>query len=157
MQLTGALEVYADGSGTVGSGPACIGVVVTRRGKILCECSAYICDGTNNVAELWALRRALYLIRWVGELGAVTPAVIYSDSEYAIGCATAVYKPSKNVELVYAIQHQVTKHRGFVTFQHVRGHSGVPGNELADWLAGLARWRRLGGKCRQRPCSDLEL
>jgi len=140
------LQAFADGSGTHhADSPACIGVVVAdASGRILCESSAYICPGTNNVAELWAIRRALYLIRWVAHehaAGCDTPAVLYSDSAYAIGCARGEYNIKKNVDLVREIQGVYEMHKDTVRLEHVKGHNGNPGNELADWLAGIARHR----------------
>lgn len=146
----GLWSAYCDGSGTYhGDSPACVGVVLADPdGEIVAESSAFICLGSNNVAELWAIRRALYLIRHAGGAGRCTPTVIYSDSEYAIGSATSSYAPKKNVELVYDLQTQVDKHAGFIRFEHVPGHSGVPGNELADWLAGRARYAYMRAKER---------
>lgn len=143
------LQVYADGSGTHhADSPACIGVVVAdETGRILVESSAVICTGTNNVAELWAIRRALYLIRWVAHDGPArgidTPAVIYTDSQYAIGSTRGEYNTKKNVDLVREIQGVYAMHEGCVSLEHVKGHDGNPGNELADWLAGRARHRVL--------------
>lgn len=153
-------SAYCDGSGTSESdSPACVGVVLCDPdGNIVCESSAYICVGTNNVAELWAVRRALYLIRWCTPARAATPAVIITDSRYAIGCARGEYVAKKNVELVREIQEQVAKHGEHLTFRHVHGHNGDPGNELADWLAGIARSRHLAREHRHpRPTHDHRL
>lgn len=143
--IKGMWSAYCDGSGTYhADSPACIGVVVAdETGRIVVECSAYVGPGTNNVAELWAVRRALYLLRWCGPQGEFTPAVIFSDSEYALSMTRGEYAPKKNVDLVWELSKQYDRHRGFAHLQHVRGHAGNPGNELADWLAGLARARVL--------------
>lgn len=133
------LQVWTDGSGTHARGPACIGVVlVGDAGEILCEASEYVCDGTNNVAELRAIRRGLYLASEM--VGFRWPVTVYSDSEYAIGSCTKPWTPNRNRELVLALRKQC-KQFTMLRFEHVRGHAGIYFNELADWLAGEARRR----------------
>lgn len=141
--IKGAWQVYADGSGTHhADSPACVGVVIADpSGRIVVESSSFICTGTNNVAELWALRRALYLLRWASPDREHTVAEVCSDSEYALGIARGEYRAKKNVDLCAELGAQAQRHAGFVVWKHVPGHAGVPGNELADWLAGLARQR----------------
>lgn len=98
---------------------------------------------TNNRMELMAAIRALEHL----EIG---PAVrIYSDSEYVIKGATLWIKgwikrnwktfgntPVKNQDLWEHLNKLVTLHN--VTFVHVKGHSGNPGNERVDELCTLA-------------------
>lgn len=137
------LEVYCDGSGTHhANSPACLGVAVFLDGEVVCESSQCVGFGTNNVAELWAIRRALYLVQWVGDDGFDTEAIIYSDSAYAIGMTIEDHVARANWELVEAIRERYAQFRG-VRFQHVSGHAGIYGNELADWLAGYARHKAL--------------
>lgn len=154
--LKGMWSVYCDGSGThLLDSPACVGVVVVDPdGMIVVESSAFITRGSNNVAELWAVRRALYLLRWATPLRHRTPAVIYSDSQYALAIVKNECSVKANVTLAYELQQQAQKHAGFVAYEHVKGHSGIPGNALADWLAGEARRRVLGQPSRGRPVLD---
>ncbi|WP_156506457.1 RNase H family protein, partial [Oleiphilus sp. HI0117] len=51
------------------------------------------------------------------------------------GWKTAAKKPVKNVELWKALDEQVATHE--VKWFWVKGHSGDPGNEMADQLANL--------------------
>ena len=97
--------------------------------------SLRIGPGTNNIAELTGIWLAL----------ACCPRVdvrlkIYSDSEYAIGSVTKSWRPKQNVNLISRIRDHLAA-RGNVEFEHVRGHSGHPMNELADLYAGKARLR----------------
>ena len=95
---------------------------------------------TNNTGELsalyWALRRAYARRPGRGR------EVIHSDSLYAVNMATGKWMPrvKRNVPLIRRVRTlwfklQAARPRE-VTLRHVRSHIKVPGNELADWLAG---------------------
>ncbi len=96
--------------------------------------------GARRHAELSAVRVAL-AITDAPELRA-RPLVVRSDSEYTIGALTAPREPydgAANAKLIRLVR---TALRGRpVAFEHVKGHSGIAGNERADELAGLARLR----------------
>lgn len=93
--------------------------------------------GTNNHAELSAVLKALTLVPREARL------IIRADSEYAIGCSTKPWNPKVNVELIGKIKAELAQRGDRVTFRHIRGHNGDPGNELADRLAGAARKSQL--------------
>jgi len=148
--IPGDLEVWCDGSGTLIDGPACVGVVIVDPTLpidqgILCEASDYVGIGTNNFAELRAMRRGLYLAEQIGAQSGrsdVLSVSVNSDSEYAIGAVTNhSWAQRVHGDLINAIRRQVARLR--VRFVHVEGHAGIFGNELADWLAGEARRRLL--------------
>lgn len=131
-------RIYTDGANTWtygDKGHAGIGVYVeqsemfgdTNKGL---EISRYIGIQTNNVAELMAIRIALIIAAEIDE-----PVIIYSDSAYAIGILTnKTWVPKKNIHLVKEIRAMLDK-LPLITFKKVKGHSGVPGNEIADRLA----------------------
>ena len=115
----GAVRIYTDG--------ACIGGGRCRQ------------QTTNNRMELTAACEAL------GALPPDTPAVLYSDSKYLIdgattwldqwteaGWQTTAGTPVKNRDLWNDLARHL--HRP-ITWLHVRGHSGVAGNERADAIA----------------------
>lgn len=98
---------------------------------------------TNNIAEL--IGAYLALIHWPGQ-----DLEIISDSEYVVKGVTLYLRAWKrrgwrksdgkvpdNLEIWRAIDQEMAGRR--VTFTWIRGHSGDPGNERADKLAGLAR------------------
>lgn len=134
------LIAYCDGSGTVAHLPCGAGVVVYDGDVVVLEASRSLGLGTNNHAEISAVRVALAITdtpEWRSR-----PLVVRSDSMYAIGAMTAPCNPAPerpNARLI-AITRRLLAGR-CVRFEHVRGHSGEPGNERADKLAGLARLR----------------
>lgn len=124
---------YTDGSGTTREKPAGIGVYVEcgDRTKLIAE---NIGNGTNNVAELTAIWRAMR------EFSTLThDLLIKSDSEYAIGIlSNPKWLAQANDELVRRIREDLSFRRN-VKFEHVDGHKGIPGNEIADSLAKVGR------------------
>ncbi|OZG61730.1 ribonuclease H [Bifidobacterium myosotis] len=107
-------------------------------------------NGTNQIGELCAVLEALR-----AHPGS-EPLLIESDSQYAINCSTtwvkgwkrngwknSQKKPVKNVELIKAIDAEISRRPGPVKFKWVKGHAGNAGNELVDELA-----RTYAGDCR---------
>ncbi len=133
------IEVFCDGSGTVAHEPACIGVVIFEFGKLTCEASEFVGLGTNNYAELRAIRRGIWLASQIRKQHSVSvPTRLYSDSMSSLGLIARGFQAKANVELVQAIRKQAKTFHS-LSFIHVNGHSGVYGNEVADFLAWRAR------------------
>lgn len=133
------IDVFCDGSGTIAQGPACIGVVLFVDGESLVEASEHVGSGTNNVAELRAIRRAMYLLEHT--VGLAAPATVCSDSAYALGIISDnAWFPNANAELVLACRNQLARFSA-LRLLHCDGHAGIFGNTVADWLAGEARAR----------------
>lgn len=122
------LLAYADGACSGNPGPAGLGVVALwddeRR-----ELSEYLGEATNNIAELTAILRALELAHELGR-----PLRLYTDSRYAMGVLTEGWKAKANKPLISEIRGWLDKHPDTALF-HVRGHQGIPLNEVADELA----------------------
>ena len=95
--------------------------------------------GTNNTGELSAMVEALRWVLHAEEARRFGAAVVWYDSEYAYGQVSGVNRARKNVLLVqYArLLRSRVERIAEVSFQHVKGHSGDPGNEAADRAAGL--------------------
>ncbi len=132
----GGVVAYADGACSGNPGPCGLGVVVIE-GERRRELSEYLGVGTNNVAELTAILRAVECIV-AGDPRAVT---IFTDSSYAIGVLQKGWKAKANVALVAEVK-QALKRLAVVELRYVPGHSGVPLNERADALATEAVRRR---------------
>jgi ribonuclease HI len=126
----GATVAYTDGACSGNPGPAGLGVVVLCEGGRI-ERFEYLGPATNNVAELTAILRA------IEELEGGKPAVIHTDSQYAIGVVQKGWKAKKNIELVAELKTALADH-GRCTLVYVKGHAGIPLNERADELARLA-------------------
>jgi ribonuclease HI len=124
----GAIIVYADGACSGNPGPAGLGMVLIDGAETL-ERSEYLGEGTNNVAELTAVLRALE-----ASPDDRRPLAIHTDSQYAIGVLTRGWKAKANKELIARIRERLAG-RTNVRLHYVPGHAGVPLNERADALA----------------------
>lgn len=137
--VPGALVAYCDGSGTIAEKPCGAGVVIFDDGVAVIEVSVHLGNGTNNVAELSAVRVALGICG-ASDLRA-RHLLVRSDSMYTLDSLMAAYDPhptAPNARLITTIRQRMAR-RGNVSFEHVKAHSGEPGNERADVLAGDAR------------------
>ncbi len=118
---------YTDGACSGNPGPAGAGFVVIAPGKSPQEGFESLGVGTNNVAEITAILRAIEAIPKDAR------AVVHTDSKYAIGVLSLGWKAKANQELI-ARTRAVLQGRK-VRFVYVPGHSGIPMNERADELA----------------------
>lgn len=95
---------------------------------------------TNNRMELTAVIKALEALKFNCQIE------LYTDSKYVLqgitewlanwkkrNWRTANKKPVKNVDLWQELDALVSEHD--INWHWVKGHSGHPGNELADLLA----------------------
>ncbi len=97
---------------------------------------------TNQRAELTALIRAL-------EMAPNVPLHVRSDSEYCVlgvnfrlnWWATTGWQERANIDLWRRIHALLSRRAHSVVLEHVRAHSGNPGNDAADRLAkaGIAK------------------
>lgn len=124
----GVIHAFTDGASSGNPGPSGIGIVL-RYGQHEKKISRFIGQGTNNIAELEAIRVALNAIK-----NPQLPIRIYTDSSYALGLLAKGWKPKKNQELVETIKTEMKRFRD-LTFVKVQGHAGIEGNEHADKLA----------------------
>jgi ribonuclease HI len=95
---------------------------------------------TNQRAELDAVILALETLQKMGKQAENVD--IYCDSLYAIHFAKKEWKVGKkkdgsetNQDMVTALWQAVDAHQGTLTFHHVKGHAGIPENEMVDQLA----------------------
>jgi ribonuclease HI len=136
--------VFTDGAARGNPGPGGWGAIVAADGEVV-ELGGGSAHTTNNKMELTAAIRALEHLRQRD--GRV---IIHTDSSYLIdgitkwihgwrrkGWKTASGSEVLNRDLWEQLSALVGARgtAGKVSWQHVRGHAGVPGNERADEIA----------------------
>ncbi len=137
--MTGKVVIHTDGACRGNPGPGGWGAVL-EAGKHRRKLHGGEVDTTNNRMELMAAICALEALK------RPCSVALYTDSRYLQdgirqwlprwkqrGWKTAGGKPLKNVDLWQRLDGLVTRHQ--ISWHWVRGHSGHPGNELADQLA----------------------
>ena len=126
--LADKICVFTDGASSGNPGPSGIGVVL-RYGEHAKEISQFIGNATNNIAELMAIDAGLSALK-----NRDIPVRLFTDSKYAYGLLELNWKAQKNRQLVESIKKKMT---GFQDLRiiKVKGHSGHPENEKADYLA----------------------
>jgi ribonuclease HI len=110
---------------------------------------------TNNREELKAVREALRAARARIDDDRDWRIVVRTDSLGVINWLTRNWKRKANLDLYPEIDALVDDR---VRFEHVRGHSGEPGNERVDTLAVAAVARQLArGPALSPPQGELPL
>lgn len=138
--MNDVIEIYTDGACRGNPGPGGWGAVLRYRGteKQLYGGSPHT---TNNRMELLAVIEALKALKRPG-----CQVALYSDSRYVLtgisewlpnwkrrGWKTSGKKPVLNQSLWQQLDELSQQHK--IDWHWVKGHSGHPGNELADSLA----------------------
>lgn len=127
-ELQKAIVIHTDGACSGNPGPAGIGVVMRYQDKHK-EISRHIGQGTNNIAELEAIKTGLLAVK-----NRKLPVILHTDSSYALGLLTQGWKARQNTALVEEIRALVATFEN-LRFVKVKGHAGNPDNERADRLA----------------------
>lgn len=150
MALEADVIIYADGGCKPNPGLSGSGIAIYRN-KVASELlyGMYHPTGTNNTAELTALIKALDIAQM--ELSKGSSVIILSDSRYSIQCVTEWARgwkqrgwklvdggPVKNEELVKEAYDLYVTIEDRISVEHVNGHVGVEGNELADRMTLMA-------------------
>ena len=151
------IHIFTDGACDPNPGEAGSGVAVYEQG-LLSELwyGCYEPLGTNNTAELNALYMALQIAEKMLSPG--RRIQILSDSSYSVNAMTKwsigwekngwTRKGNQelaNKELIASMYSLYKRLAGNVVLAHVKGHSGVEGNELADRLSLLAHREKIAG------------
>ena len=136
------VELYTDGACRGNPGPGGWGVVMRYNGHER-HLSGAAGQTTNNRMELQAAIEGLTELTRPCEVRLITDSrylkdgiTLWLERWRRNQWRTAAKKPVKNIDLWQALQKQVERHR--IEWRWVRGHTGDPGNELADKLANRA-------------------
>lgn len=130
------IVIYTDGSALGNPGPGGYGILL-RSSKQVKEVSQGYRMTTNNRMELLAIIVALEMLKVRDKR-----VTIFSDSKYVIdsvdkgwvfGWVKKGFKGKKNADLWRRFLEVYPNNK--VTFQWVKGHSNIPGNERCDALA----------------------
>lgn len=137
------IEVYTDGAYSPLRDQGGIGVVILEDNQPLTEYSNMYKNCTNNKMELGALIVAMRLL--LIKKYSVDKLVIYTDSQYCIGCATLGWQRKKNATmwLEFDKQLKLVKENicSDIEFKHVKGHADSHWNNYVDKLAQSAsKW-----------------
>ena len=143
-----AVLIFTDGACSGNPGPGGWGAIILKPNDEIFEMGGREIHTTNNRMELWAAIRGLEVTR------EFTQAEVLTDSTYVIsgitqwiwgwlkkGWVTAEGKEVVNVDLWQRLL-KATQHRK-ISWQYVRGHVGIEGNERADEIA--VQFSRSGG------------
>jgi ribonuclease HI len=143
------VHIFCDGSCAPNPGPAASSSVIYIERKLHdIRVGRFNPDGTNNTAELEALRLAF---RSVNEMKLHEVEVI-SDSDYAIksierACKWSVKGKQKNcpnLDLILAMYSEYKTVKDRVSLALVKSHRGIEGNEIADVSSKAARIFEIG-------------
>jgi len=133
MQNEPMIHIWTDGSWHHIDKDMGIGVYAIYNDKAI-QHSAYIGKGTNNIAELSAIKFALTkLLKY-----RLTPVKVFTDSKYCIGVLTLKWKVKANQILIKDIKELIYQYDN-IEFEWVPGHANSKGNQIADEIAVAAR------------------
>lgn len=137
--MTSRVDIWTDGACSGNPGPGGWGALL-RYGGHEKELMGGEAETTNNRMELMAAIRALEALKRPCEVH------LHTDSQYVRGgitewlaawkengWRTAAKKPVKNADLWQRLDEARQRHQ--VSWHWVKGHAGIPENEMADALA----------------------
>jgi ribonuclease HI len=140
------VRIYCDGACKGNPGEAGSGLAIYNGNNLnpTLLYGKYLRYGTNNIAELQALYKALLIASKYNH------AIIYSDSKYSIDCITKwaySWKRNgwrkrggeiKNLNIIQNAHRLYENVKNRIKIEYIKGHTGIEGNELADRMAQLA-------------------
>jgi ribonuclease HI len=124
------IKAYSDGGSRGNPGPSAYAYVIYDDGKMVEEYSCYQGIVTNNMAEHVGLNRLLHRLRFLDIKG----AEIFCDSMLVVNQVKGTWKVKHDHLKPVAGESMYLLISGGHTLIHIKGHSGIPGNERADQL-----------------------
>lgn len=123
-----AVKIWTDGACFGNPGPSGAGALLVFKGRER-ELRLFLGEGTNNTAELEAIRMALVALK-----DRTIPVDLHTDSSYAIGVLTLGWRAKANREMIMEIRTLVRSFENLRILK-VAGHAGIEENERVDQLA----------------------
>ena len=120
------IVIHTDGACKGNPGPGGWGTVIEQNGNQQ-KLSGSEPQTTNNRMEMTAVIKGLEAVDPLAKV------LISSDSTYVINTMTKGWKRKANHDLWEQLDRLVSERN--ISWSWVRGHSGDPGNELADAAA----------------------
>ena len=135
------ITIYTDGGCDPNPGPGAWAFSVFEEGESYYDQSGFDQQTTNNRMELMAILKAMTFIY---DERIDIPVQICSDSSYGINSitkwmdrwASRGWRDVKNPDLMRSL-YRLRNALPNISFTHVRGHSGIPGNNYVDRLCTL--------------------
>jgi ribonuclease HI len=95
---------------------------------------------TNNRAEISALISGLKYCNVLLSKGETIKTInIFGDSLWVMNSVLNIWKGTKNTDLIKLAKHEISKLQNIkINFYHVRGHTGIEGNEICDKYSKIA-------------------
>lgn len=123
------LEIYIDGASFGNPGPAGIGIIIYRDGKVFKNFSKYIGEASNNVAEymalIYGLQEAL-IIR-------ANSIVINTDSELLAKQINGQYKVrDAQLKLLYTLANHIISGFKDIAIKHIARTQNRDADKLAN-------------------------
>jgi ribonuclease HI len=137
------LRIFTDGSFIPEENSGGAGAVIYDNNNRLAFAEASLGAKTNNFAEVYAIGMALLLAVKLPNHKKYKRIHIFSDSLYAINCATMLHntKVESNIpilRIVRTLLRSFHKLKWHITIHYVPSHMGVEGNECVDSIANRA-------------------
>lgn len=124
---------WTDGSYRPSKNTGGIGIIEVIDGNVVWKHSEGFTNTTNNRMEMRALIVALEQIT-----EHMNSVIIYSDSQYCLGCINKNWKREKNTEMWHefdAALHRAHQKCKYISFRYTKGHDTDEFNNLVDKLA----------------------
>ena len=137
--MSSSYTVFTDGAYSSARDQGGVGIVILKDGLEILRYSNMYKKTTNNQMELGAIIIALRMIK-----GEIDSLVIYTDSQYCIGCAVQGWKRKKNKAMWEEFDKQYNRVKKLcpdIRFILVKGPAGNKYNEIVDKLAVSASQR----------------